>query len=246
MVCVHDPGIPSRPGHPARVSTGDEHVHRGGDLPRPWFSRLYARLAPSMDAEGMADLRTELLAPLTGTVVEVGCGPGMNFSHYPPRVGHVVAVEPEPRLRRIASQAADQAPVPVQVVPGRADALPVPSAGVDAVVFCLVMCSLDDPAAALRETQRVLRSDGTVHVLEHMVAEGARLRTIQRIVDATVWPHLAGGCHTARDPIAALRDAGFTITAERRLRFPEHRMTNPSTPHVLGRAQLATAEHGRR
>jgi protein-L-isoaspartate O-methyltransferase len=59
-----------------------------------------------MEAEGMADLRRELLAPLTGEVLEVGAGNGLNFAHYPPAVTRVVAVEPEPRLRGLAMKAA--------------------------------------------------------------------------------------------------------------------------------------------
>ena len=55
------------------------------DLPRPLFSRFYAKISPGMEAEGMADLRRELLAPLTGEVVEVGAGNDLNFAPLPPR-----------------------------------------------------------------------------------------------------------------------------------------------------------------
>ena len=208
------------------------------DRPRRVFSRFYARISERMEAEGMAELRQELLADLTGEVVEVGAGNGMNFIHYPSTVTRVTAVEPEPHLRNLATQAARAAPVPVTVRAGTADRLPLPDHSVDAAVLCLVMCSLDDRAAALAELVRVLRPGGTLRFLEHTIADTPGLRRVQRLADATVWPLLAGGCHTATDPAAAITDAGFEITTCRRLRFPDNRFTQPASPHVLGSARL--------
>jgi SAM-dependent methyltransferase len=206
------------------------------DRPRPFFSRLWTRLAPQLEAGGLAELRTELLAPLHGPVVEVGCGTGANFAHYPAATTRVIAVEPEPRLRAQAEEAAASAPVPVDVLPGLATSLPVADGSADAVVFCLVMCSLDDTAGALAEARRVLAPGGTLHFLEHTRAGGGPLRAVQRAVDATFWPLVAGGCHTGRDQPAAIEEAGFELTSVRRFRFPDTRLTMPATPHVLGAA----------
>lgn len=194
-----------------------------GDIPRPVFSRFYARICPRLEDEGLAELRAELLAGLTGDVVEIGAGNGQNFRHYPAGVRSVVAVEPEPHLRGLAVRAARAAALPVSVRAGRAESLPLPEASVDAAVLCLVMCSLPDRVAALAELRRVLRPGGVVRFLEHTRADTAGLALVQRIADATLWPWFTGGCHTARDPLAALRDAGFTVTRVRRLRFPAGR-----------------------
>jgi len=210
------------------------------DRPRRLFSRFYARISPRLEAEGMADLRGELLDGLAGEVVEVGCGNGLNFAHFPGTVTDVRAIEPEPYLRALATRAADSAAVPVTVLAGTADQLPLPDNSVDAAVLCLVMCSLDDRQAALAELRRVLRPKGTLRFLEHTIAETPGLRMAQKVADATVWPLLAGGCHTATDPAGAITAAGFGITSIRRLRFPENRFTQPSSPHVLGSAELRT------
>ena len=207
------------------------------DRPRPVFSRLYARISEGMDAEGLAALRTELLAPLSGSVVEVGCGNGRNFARYPYAVTRVTAVEPEPHLRALATRAAAAAPVPVTVVRGTAEALPVPDAAADAAVLCLVLCSLPDRDTALAEMARVLRPGGTLAFLEHGLGPTRRVRAVQRLADATLWPLLAGGCHTAVDPVGLIEGAGLEITALRRLRFPDSRLTLPATPHVLGLAR---------
>jgi ubiquinone/menaquinone biosynthesis C-methylase UbiE len=222
---VHDPEMP--PPHPVPPT----------DRPRPVFSRVYARISEGMDAEGLAALRTELLAPLSGSVVEVGCGNGRNFARYPAAVTRVTAVEPEPHLRDLATRAAATAPVPVTVVAGTAEALPAPDGGADAVVLCLVLCSLPDRQRALAEVTRVLRPGGTLALLEHGLGPTRRLRAVQRLADATLWPLLAGGCHTAVDPVGLVKGAGFEVTALRRLRFPDTRLTLPATPHVLGLAR---------
>lgn len=73
------------------------------DRPRRVFSRFYARISPQLEAEGMALLRQEMLAGLAGDVVEVGAGNGLNFAHYPSTVTSVIAVEPEPYLRSLAT-----------------------------------------------------------------------------------------------------------------------------------------------
>jgi hypothetical protein len=81
----------------------------------PLFARCYARVGDLMDAE-IGDHRRRLLAGLTGRVLEVRAGNGLNFPHYPATVTEVLAVEPEPYLRRLAPAAARQAPVPIRVV----------------------------------------------------------------------------------------------------------------------------------
>ncbi|QVQ55099.1 methyltransferase domain-containing protein [Spiractinospora alimapuensis] len=185
-----------------------------------------------MDQSGVAEQRHRLLAGLTGDVVEVGAGDGGNFAHYPPSVRHVLATEPEPHLRHSAHAAATTAPVPVTVVAGRGEEIPADTGHYDAVVFTLVLCSVADQAAVLRETARVLKPGGQIRFLEHVVGGGPAMRRTQRVLDATVWPRLAGGCHLGRDTLTAIQEAGFTIDDLDRFLLPER--ATPASYHIRG------------
>jgi ubiquinone/menaquinone biosynthesis C-methylase UbiE len=167
-------------------------------------------------------------------VIEVGAGNGLNFAHYPQEVSSVLAVEPEPHLRALARRSAEQAAVPVEVVDGVAENLPAADAAFDAAVVSLVLCSVTSQRAALGEMHRVLRPGGQLRFFEHVRAEMPTLQRVQRVLDATVWPALLGGCHSGRDTLAAIETAGFTIERLDRFSFPETRLPTPTSPHILG------------
>lgn len=203
----------------------------------PIFAQVYVWLSHRMEPE-LAAHRRSLLAGLSGQVLELGAGNGMNFSHYPVEVTRVLAVEPEPHLRALAISAAARAPVPVEVVDGVADRLPAGETSVDAAVTSLVLCSVPSQVSALAEIRRVLRPGGQLRFLEHVRARSTALGCAQRLLDRTIWPGIAGGCHTHRDTAAAIRQAGFTIECLNPLRFPDIRLSIPTSPHILGIASL--------
>jgi ubiquinone/menaquinone biosynthesis C-methylase UbiE len=204
---------------------------------RPIFSRMLARAAVREERRGGAEHRRRLLAGLRGRVIELGAGSGVSFAYYPATVTELLAVEPEAHLRAMAQEAAAAAPVPVRVVEGVADRLPTEDAAMDAGIVAGVLCSVPDPAAALRELGRVIRPGGELRFFEHVAARSARLALLQRALDATLWPRLNGGCHTTRDTEAAILAAGFEIEERERFSFRAHVLGAPVAPRILGRAR---------
>jgi ubiquinone/menaquinone biosynthesis C-methylase UbiE len=206
------------------------------EVRHPIFARVYARIAPKADAAGASEHRRELLGGLSGRVLELGAGTGLNFTHYPTEVTEVVAVEPESYLREHARQASGDAPVDVTVVDGIADQLPFADGSFDAAVASLVLCSVPDQARALRELHRVLRHEGELRFYEHVRPSNPRTALWwQRLDDWNIWPRLSGGCHIARDTGAAIAAAGFEVKRSRR--FPFKAGGPIAVPHILGVAR---------
>jgi ubiquinone/menaquinone biosynthesis C-methylase UbiE len=205
-----------------------------GDVRHPLFARFFDRLSRAMEEE-VGPYRAQLLAGLTGRVLEIGPGNGINFRHYPASVDEVLALEPEPYLRTKAQRAAASAPVPVKVSGGVADSLEFPDASFDAAVACLVLCSVPDQAAALAQLRRVVKPGGELRFLEHVRSPASGKARVQTILDGLrVWPRLAGGCHCSRDTLGAIQAAGFRVEELSRVDLgPSWVITNP---HLLGRA----------
>ena len=203
----------------------------------PIFARVFARLSDAALARGQADHRRELLAGLSGRVIEVGAGNGLNFAFYPTAVTELLAVEPEPCLRSLAVQAAKAASVPVVVTDDVAERLAAEDASFNAAVVSLVLCSVHDAAQALAELFRVIRPGGELRFYEHVRANKPRLARLQRTVDVLFWPRIAGGCHTSRDARAAMEEAGFVIESCREFPFLPCFLLVPVSPHILGTAR---------
>lgn len=200
----------------------------------PVFARVYAAIAELGERTGYGARRAEALSGARGRLLVVGLGPGHDLVHLPADVTDVVAVEPDPTMRARARRRSLAAPVPVTLVGGVAEALPLPTGSVDAALVALVLCSVQHPAAAAAELRRVLRPGGTLHVLEHVHAGPGRLGRWQDRIDP-LWSRLAGGCSVRRDTRAVLAAAGFDTSGLRDV------LVRPAPPpvasHLIGVAR---------
>lgn len=208
----------------------------------PVFARAFDRLCGLMERE-LAVQRRELLAGLTGRVLEIGAGNGINFQHYPATVDELIALEPEPYLRARAHVAASRAPVAVTVRDGVAEALPVEDGSFDAAVASLVLCTVRDQQRALAELRRALRPGAQLRFLEQVRSPHPRRARLQERLDGSgVWPWLAGGCHCARDTVSAVAASGFAVERVRAFALgPSWTFANP---HVVGVAQATPTSLG--
>lgn len=173
------------------------------------FAAAYDPCVARAERAGIAKERRALLAGVQGRVLEIGAGTGLNVDHYP--VGSdVVYTEPDRHMaKRLRARGAE-------VVEAGAERLPFPDAAFDTVVSTLVLCSVRDVPAALREIRRVLVPGGRLLFLEHVRAEpGSKLGRWQDRLHGP-WHALACGCNCNRDLLGALAAESFHVTELRR------------------------------
>lgn len=155
--------------------------------------------------------RARLVPLAEGRVLEIGIGPGHNLAHYDPsRVTMVVGVDPIAAFVQLGATARLRSPVPVEMHEAPAERLPLPDGSIDTAVITCTLCSVDDPAQALREVRRVLRPQGTVLLLEHGRSPDTGVARWQDRLNP-LWRRLAVGCNLNRPVVGLVREAGFAF-----------------------------------
>ena len=158
----------------------------------------------------LAKWRRRLVADLSGTVLEIGSGSGLNIEHLPDSVERLLAVEPSDVARRLASRRVDRSTVPVEHIGLDGASIPLGDASCDCALATFALCTIPDVTAALGEVMRVLKPGGRFHVLEHGLAPEESVRRWQHRLEP-MQKRLADGCHLTRDPVALITAAGFEI-----------------------------------
>ncbi len=201
------------------------------------YQRLFARLLATGDRSQhriYGERKRALFADLTGTVVEIGPGTGINLPYYPRDI-QWIGLEPNPHMHSYIREQATDAGIDAEIRTAPASNTGLPDAHVNAVVSTLVLCSVPNLDAALAEIRRILKPGGRFYFMEHVAApEGSWLRTLQRGIKP-VWRPLADGCHPDRETEVAIERAGFRILEREAFRAE----VPVVSPHIIGVAALA-------
>lgn len=200
------------------------------------FSAIYDRAMKSTEEAGMREIRRETLAVARGRTIDIGAGTGLNVELYPEGVTELVLAEPDEhmlnRLRpKVPTWGRD-----VDVAQAPADRLPFEDDSFDTAVFTLVLCTVPDPAAALKETARVLKPGGELLFVEHVRSPEPGLARWQDRLERP-WRFLGDGCHCNRDTVATIEASPFQVERVERGELPK---APPLVrPLVHGSARLA-------
>jgi SAM-dependent methyltransferase len=170
----------------------------------PWI------LDKSLDVPEMNAERTRLLARASGEILEIGLGTGLNLPSYPAAVEAIVSLGPEPAMHPYARRRADARGLRVVHTPGDARRLPFDATRFDTAVCTLVLCTIPEPALAVRELARVLKPGGRLLFLEHVVAPAGARRVFQGLCNAPLRTVLCG-CEVTRDTERTLVVNGFSL-----------------------------------
>jgi ubiquinone/menaquinone biosynthesis C-methylase UbiE len=185
------------------------------------FSVFYDRAFAASEEAGLREMRHELLKQARGRVLELGAGTGLNLELYP-REGLecLTLTEPDPHMFRQLRSRLEEIGCAADLVKTGAEDLPFDDDSYDTVVVTLVLCTVPDQAAALKEIGRVLRPGGQLLFLEHVRSHQSDLAKWQDRLEKP-WQFLGDGCHCNRDTVATIRAAGFELGDVEHPEFPK-------------------------
>lgn len=152
----------------------------------------------------------ELVVPLAGgEILEVGIGSGLNLPFYDRgKVRRIVGVDPSTELLAKARQRVGT--LPVELLQGSAEALPLDDASIDTVLLTFTLCTIPAVETALQQMRRVLKPGGTLLFCEHGRAPDPAVQRWQDRLNP-LWKRCFGGCNINRDMAAFLRGSGLHI-----------------------------------
>ena len=164
----------------------------------------------ALNTPDVDQIRARVGSGLSGEVLELGFGSGLNVQHYPRDVTAVTGVEPSDLAWRLAGPRLASAVVPVRRGGLDGQRLPFGNDEFDSAVSTFTLCTIPDAVLALQEVRRVLRPGGAVHFVEHGEAPDPGVRRWQARLDP-LNTRLLAGCHMGRPIPSLLEAAGFAV-----------------------------------
>jgi ubiquinone/menaquinone biosynthesis C-methylase UbiE len=164
----------------------------------------------AMSNEDVARRRSEMIPLACGEILEIGIGSGLNLPFYSDRVIRICGVDPSSELLQMARKKTGSLTIPVQLLNGSAEQLPLENQVVDTIVMTWTLCSIPDPNKALAEMLRVLKPGGDLLFIEHGRAPETKVEAWQDRINRP-WRALAGGCNLNRKIDGLISAAGFRI-----------------------------------
>lgn len=151
----------------------------------------------SLSAPIIGKYRQEVLASVSGEVLEIGFGTGLNLSYYPDDIYKIVTVDPNPGVHVLAQKRIKASSITVehQIISG--ENLPMADNSFDNVVSTFTLCSIANVEQALREVYRVLKPGGGFHFLEHGLSREPKVQVWQNRL-TPLQKIIGDGCHLNR------------------------------------------------
>lgn len=164
-----------------------------------WYGRwVFPRLIEwTMAGEPFATYRRQVLAEVSGNVLEIGFGTGLNLAYYPDTVESLTVIDPNPGMAAIAAPRIEQQSLPVTSQPLRGESLAMADNQFDWVVSTWTLCSIADIDQALEEIRRVLKPGGKFVFIEHGLSPDPTLQRWQHRL-TPLQKRIADGCHLDR------------------------------------------------
>ena len=172
------------------------------------FAKYYDKYMASFEAKIKKD-RERMLKNLTGTVLDVGAGTGINFEHFNNEV-KVFGIEPSRPMLDLALEKVNGKNIKLvnlEINDERLNYI-IEEHSVDTIVSTLVLCTIKNPDLALDNFKKWLKPDGKLIIIEHIHSDNKRKAFFETMLNP-FWKVIAEGCNMTRHTDELIKAKGF-------------------------------------
>ena len=152
--------------------------------------------------------RKELISNANGNVLEIGSGGGINFNYYNPK--NIISLKiVDLKFNKFILNHKLNKQINIDYIIVNAENLPFEDKSFDTVILTLTLCAIDNPNKALSEINRVLKQDGKLIFIEHVLPHDKFCCKLAHSLNST-WKKV-GKCNINRDSYKIIENANFKI-----------------------------------
>ena len=179
----------------------------------------------AMSGSDLSEYRQQLLADVSGDILEIGFGTGLNLPYYPNKINKITTIDPNPGMGRLARSRIEASGITVDYKVLNGESIPMADASFDSVVCTWTLCSIQRVDRAIAEIYRLLKSEGKFFFIEHGLSRDDSIQVWQNRL-TPVQKIIADGCHLNREIDAIVKRQFVNVTIEQ--------FYAPKLPKVIG------------
>ncbi|MFO8052158.1 MAG: methyltransferase domain-containing protein [Thermoplasmatota archaeon] len=177
-------------------------------------SRFYDLFESLMEKIFFSKWRTMALSDLKGKVLEVGVGTGKNLKYYPKDVD-LTGIDISSKMLAKAKKKREKIGIGADLKLMDAQNMEFDDGTFNYVVVTFVLCSVPDPPKALQEIRRVLKENGELMALEHVLSKNLIIALWERIHNPITVRLF--GFNVDRDTRSNIERSGFKVITDKEL-----------------------------
>ena len=179
----------------------------------------------TMSGSDLSEYRQQLLADVSGDILEIGFGTGLNLPYYPDKVNKITTIDPNPGMRKKARSRIEASGITVDYKVLNGESIPMADASFDSVVCTWTLCSIREVDKAIAEVYRLLKPNGKFFFIEHGLSRDDNIRVWQNRL-TPIQKIIADGCHLNREINAIVKRQFVNVTVEQ--------FYAPKLPKIMG------------
>ena len=152
----------------------------------------------TMSQAPFPEYRKAILADVSGEVLEIGFGTGLNLFYYPPNIQKLTIIDVNVGMNKFAQKRIQSSSIKVNSQVLNGENLPMSDRTFDSIVSTWTLCSITKVDQAISEIYRVLKPGGKFFFIEHGLSNEAKVQVWQNRL-TPIQKIIADGCHLNRN-----------------------------------------------